>query len=315
MNLQRIGQRLLFRRQSTAAPVLLVGAGPGDPELLTIKARRALEQAQVVIHDRLVSAEILALVPRRARKIYVGKQPGDHAVPQHQIEQITIDAARAGKRVVRLKGGDPFTFGRGGEEMVRLRQAGIAVQVIPGITAAAGCAAQAGIPLTDRHYADSVTFVTAQRRDDAPDTDWQQLARDPGRTLVFYMGLAHAANIGSQLIEHGLPGETPVAFIENGTTEQQREVFSSLQSMGDDAHIHQLRSPCLIIVGRVTELAHKKVGAAAAQKAGSKFLDGQALPLPNLSQLRGHHEQDCTHQSDLHTGSDPFPGHRRRINQ
>lgn len=308
-------QRLVPSNNRMTPTIQLVGAGPGDPELLTVKALNAIRNAQIVIHDRLVSDDIMALLPRRCERIYVGKSAGDHHVCQEDIETLSIAAAKTGKRVVRLKGGDPFTFGRGGEEMQAFRHAGINVQIIPGISAAAGCAAQAGIPLTDRHYADSVTLVTAQRRDNAPATNWRQLASDPGRTLVFYMGLGHAQDISDNLILHGLPGHTPVAFIENGTTSAQREVFSTLDRMGKDAKSHQLKSPCLIIVGQVTELAHKKVEIAATQKVCGPLSDGRKTPLSNLSQSRGHHEKDCSDHPDLHLGGEPFTGHRRRIHQ
>ncbi|MDF1822108.1 MAG: uroporphyrinogen-III C-methyltransferase, partial [Alcanivoracaceae bacterium] len=187
------------KKSPNTGEVRLVGAGPGDPDLLTIKAFKAIGDADVVVHDRLVSDEVMRLVPSRCRRVYVGKAPGRHAMRQEDINQLLVRLALQGDNVVRLKGGDPFTFGRGGEEMQALRDAGVAVTIIPGITAAAGCAAQAGIPLTDRHFADSVCYITASRRDDAPATNWQALAADPARTLVFYMGLSQAGTISDQL--------------------------------------------------------------------------------------------------------------------
>ena len=283
------------QRDRTSGQVMLVGAGPGDPELLTLKAFKALGSADVMVHDRLVSDEILRLVPARTRRIYVGKAAGRHAMRQEEINQLLVLLARQGQTVLRLKGGDPFTFGRGGEEMLALRSAGIPVSIIPGITAAAGCAAQAGIPLTDRHFSDSVCYVTATRRDDAPATNWHALAADPTRTLVFYMGLSQSDTISTQLIHHGLPESTPAVLIENGTTRSQREVHCTLRSLAETAVTHRLRSPCLIIVGQVTTLAHNKVELATVQKTAGLMLDGRDLPLFNLSQVRGKNDEARNH--------------------
>ncbi|MGB1220182.1 MAG: uroporphyrinogen-III C-methyltransferase [Alcanivoracaceae bacterium] len=282
---------LKSRPQPGNGQVWLVGAGPGDPGLLTMKAHEIIRQADIVVHDRLVSDDIMRLVPARCQRVYVGKAAGQHAMRQDEINRLLVLLGQQGKRVARLKGGDPFTFGRGGEEMQALRNAGIPVTIIPGITAAAGCAAQAGIPLTDRHFADSVCYVTATRREDAPATNWRALANDPARTLVFYMGLAAAGTISEQLIHHGLPKDTPAVLIENGTTRMQREVHCSLATLRETAVTQKLRSPCLIIVGAVTTLAHKKVELAAAHSADGLMLDGRDLPQVNLSQVRGKNHE------------------------
>ena len=241
--------------RSETADVWLVGAGPGDPELITVRGQRLLRDADVVIHDRLVAPELLAYCRRRALLVDVGKRPGHHAVPQERINRLLIEHARSGKKVVRLKGGDPFIFGRGGEELAALREAGIQAQVVPGITAAAGCAAQAGFPLTQRHIADSVCLTTAHFCDDSHDADWRALAASPNRTLVFYMGLARLTHIQAQLVSHGMSANTPAALIENGTTSAQREVFCTLGDIAEQAERAALQTPCLLVVGDVVALA------------------------------------------------------------
>ena len=233
--------------------VWLVGAGPGDVELLTIKALRLIEQAQVVVYDRLVSAEILALAPAQALCIDVGKTPGFHAMSQEQINQLLVDLARAGMQVIRLKGGDPFIFGRGGEEMLCLQQAGIACHVVPGITAATGCAAATGIPLTHRTMAQSVRFITGHGRDGKPQLDWQSL-QDARQTLVFYMGLTWSEALSQQLIAHGRAASTPVAIIERGTRPEQRVMITSLVELARCVAREQPQSPSLLIVGDVVSL-------------------------------------------------------------
>lgn len=234
--------------------VSLVGAGPGDPELLTLKALKQLQRADVVIHDRLVSQEILALANPEAKRFYVGKARSRHSVPQEGINQALVDWAKAGNRVVRLKGGDPFIFGRGGEELETLVEAGVDFDVVPGITAASGCAAYAGIPLTHRDHAQSVSFVTGHLKNGSCDLDWPALARG-GQTLVFYMGLGALDLIRERLVAHGLDAATPMALVEQGTTANQRVYLGTLGHLPPSLDRYQPRPPTLIIVGSVVELA------------------------------------------------------------
>jgi uroporphyrin-III C-methyltransferase len=236
--------------------VSLVGAGPGDSELLTLKALRQLQRADVVIHDRLVSQEILALIGPSARRFYVGKARSRHSVPQEGINQALVDWAQAGNRVVRLKGGDPFIFGRGGEELEALVAADIDFDVVPGITAASGCAAYAGIPLTHRDHAQSVRFVTGHLKNGSCDLDWTALARGD-QTLVFYMGLGALDLIRERLMTYGLDAATPLALIEQGTTANQRVHLGTLSRLPDSLGAHQPRPPTLIVVGSVVELASR----------------------------------------------------------
>ncbi|MBP2171150.1 uroporphyrin-III C-methyltransferase [Erwinia toletana] len=233
--------------------VWLVGAGPGDVELLTVKALRLIEQAQVVVYDRLVSAGILALAPAGALCIDVGKTPGFHGMKQSQINQLLVDLARAGQQVIRLKGGDPFIFGRGGEEMRWVQQAGIRCHVVPGITAATGCAAASGIPLTHRGMAQSVRFITGHGCDGKPQPDWQSL-QDPRQTLVFYMGLTWCEALSQQLIAHGRDAQTPVAIIERGTRHDQRVIITRLSELASCVAQQLPQSPSLLIVGEVVTL-------------------------------------------------------------
>ena len=234
--------------------VFLVGAGPGDPELLTIKALRCLEGAEVVVYDRLVSEEILALAPAGAARIYVGKQPGHHPVPQTEINELLIRLAESGRRVVRLKGGDPFIFGRGSEEAAALSTRGIACEVIPGITSAQGCAAQAGVPLTHRGLATGVRYLTGHCREDQDlDLDWEGLA-DPETTLVVYMGRAHIGQIVEELMARGLPADTPALAINNGTTPRERRLRTSLAALPEAVRAADFEGPVLFIIGRVAAL-------------------------------------------------------------
>ncbi|EJL6603492.1 uroporphyrinogen-III C-methyltransferase [Vibrio cholerae] len=242
------------RSQLQAGEVALVGAGPGDPELLTVKALSYLQQADVVLYDYLVSDEIMALIPSETILVCVGKRAGHHSVPQEKTNQLLVDFARQGYRVVRIKGGDPFMFGRGGEELEVLFDAGVKFQVVPGITAAAGATAYAGIPLTHRDYAQSALFVTGHLKAQAEDLDWSTLARGK-QTLVIYMGLSNAAAIAEQLQLHGRQVSTPVAIIERGTQVNQQVLIGTLQTLPSLAS--QAQSPALIVVGEVVALAAK----------------------------------------------------------
>ncbi|MBE4574925.1 uroporphyrinogen-III C-methyltransferase [Vibrio navarrensis] len=234
--------------------VSLVGAGPGDPDLLTVKGYRVIQQADVVVYDRLVSAEILALASENAERIYVGKKLDYHCVPQEQINQILVDKALEGKRVVRLKGGDSFIFGRGGEELEALAEHGIRFEVVPGITAAAGATAYAGIPLTHRDHAQSVQFITGHIQKDGKEIEWASLAQ-ANTTLVFYMGLKQSGNIAQKLLENGLDANMACAIIENGTRREQKVLRGALQDL--PALAQQAVSPALIVVGSVTALHEK----------------------------------------------------------
>lgn len=233
--------------------VYLVGAGPGDPELLTLRAARLLAAAEVLVYDHLVSAPILALANSAAERIYAGKERSNHTMSQAEVNRLLVRLAREGKSVLRLKGGDPFMFGRGGEEVEALAAAGIGFEVVPWITAACGVAAYAGIPLTHRDYADSCLFVTGHRKDGGVDLDWDALVR-PRCTLVVYMGLLGLPVLCRELAAHGLPGDTPAAIVQHGTTPRQRAVVGTLATLPGLAAAAQLAPPTLIIVGAVVNL-------------------------------------------------------------
>ena len=236
--------------------VYLIGGGPGDPDLLTFKAIRLMQQADIVLYDRLVSKPVLNLVRRDATRIYVGKTAGDHPVTQENINQKMVDYALAGNRVVRLKGGDPFIFGRGGEELETLAEQGIPFQVVPGITAASGCASYAGIPLTHRDHAQSVRFIAGHHRSGKLELNWNELAQ-PNQTLVFYMGLNGLETICKQLKKHGLKSDMPVALIEKGTSDRQRVFTGNLDTLPNIVRSAEAKAPTLIIVGTVVSLHNK----------------------------------------------------------
>ena len=258
---------LVNGRGANEAPrggVAIVGAGPGDPDLLTLRALRLLQRADVVVHDKLVGPGVLDLVRRDAERIDVGKRAGNHSKSQDEINALLAEQALAGRRVVRLKGGDPFIFGRGGEEVDYLRQRGVSVELVPGITAALGCAAAVGIPLTHRDHAQAVTLATGQGKDGEPELDWATLAR-LDQTLAIYMGVGTAGRIASRLIGHGLDPATPVAVIENGTLPNQRAVYGRLSGLGWLVRQSGIAGPALIVIGRVAALADAAVPAIAPE--------------------------------------------------
>lgn len=245
------------------AIVTLVGAGPGDPELLTLKALKAIQSAQAVVYDRLVSEEILALVPRGVPRIYAGKSCKHKAMPQEEINELLITLSRKYTRVVRLKGGDPFLFGRGGEEMLALQQQAVHVEIIPGITSAQGCAASSGIPLTHRGLATGVRFITGHRQESSSmplELNWQSLA-DPDTTLVIYMGLVNIEDIVRNLLSHGLAGDTAAAVIERGTTIGERVFVTCLEALPMQVKAQNIQSPSLVIIGKVAALGAQKMAS------------------------------------------------------
>ncbi|PLA74664.1 uroporphyrinogen-III C-methyltransferase [Hydrogenovibrio sp. SC-1] len=264
---QQIQQQLTQTAQNqqaitTRGEVYLIGAGPGDPELLTLKAQRFLQQADVVVYDKLVAPEIVNLARREAERIFVGKSRGNHTLPQEQINQRLVELAKQGLKVARLKGGDPYVFGRGGEEMATLQQQGIRATVIPGITAAVGCAASSGIPLTHRDYAKSVSFITGHKKaGDFEEVDYGRLA-DAGDTMVFYMGLHNAPKIRTGLLDKDMAADTPVALIENGTCPNQKVWITDLQNFPDTILEKNVQSPALIVIGDVIKARVSTVSAA-----------------------------------------------------
>jgi uroporphyrin-III C-methyltransferase len=239
--------------QAARGFVSIVGAGPGPADLMTLRALDRLQRAEVVVHDRLITPEVLALIPAVAQRVYVGKALGHHAVPQAGIHALLVQHAKAGQRVVRLKGGDPYVFGRGGEEVQALQAEGIAFEVVPGVTAASGCSAAAGIPLTHRDLAASCVFLPGHLADDEASHDWRALAR-PGQTRVFYMGIQRLAHIAELLVSHGLAPDTPAAIVRDGTRPTQTVVACSLRRLVDLAPAYGPQ-PGLLIIGETVQLS------------------------------------------------------------
>ena len=240
-------------RRGRRGEVYLVGAGPGDPELLTLRALKLMQRADVALYDNLISAEVLALLPATTERIYVGKERANHTMRQEEINELMVRLAKEGRRVLRLKGGDPFVFGRGGEEIDTLFAQGVRFEVVPGITAALGVAAYAGIPLTHRDHAQACTFVTGHLKDGTMDLDWTALAR-PRQTIVVYMGLTALPVLCERLVEHGLAPDTPAAVVQQGTSRAQRVVTGTLSTLAGRAARARLKAPTLIIVGSVVKL-------------------------------------------------------------
>ncbi|MFW2438328.1 MAG: uroporphyrinogen-III C-methyltransferase [Arenicellales bacterium] len=257
--------------------VSLVGAGPGDVELMTVKAVRLLQQADVVVYDRLVSADILGLIPSGVSRISVGKEVGRHCVPQEKINETIVCLTKRGRHVVRLKGGDPYMFGRGGEEALTLIKHQIAFEIVPGISAASGCSAYSGIPLTHRGMSRRVQFITGHFNDDKPlDLNWQSIA-DPDSTLVIYMGLANIDLIACKLIEAGLDENIPAAAIENGTSDQQRRVLTTLANLAQDTYTEKLQAPVIFVIGKVVSLANQLHWFAAEDEVGQGFTEKEKI--------------------------------------
>lgn len=265
---------------SAGGEVYLVGAGPGDPDLLTFRALRLMQRADVVLHDRLIGDGVLNLVRRDAERIYVGKLPQDHALPQQDLSELMVRLAREGKRVLRLKGGDPFMFGRGGEEVEKLAAEGIPFQVVPGVTAANGCAAYAGIPLTHRDHAQACVFVTAHRKNGGMDLDWTVLLQ-PRQTIVIFMGLAQLDELMNEFIARGAAPNLPAAVIDNGTRPNQTVIAGTLSTLADQAAAARLRGPAIIIVGSVVTLRDKMSAAAVANATGRS--DAPFEPAPRAA--------------------------------
>ncbi len=266
--------------------VYLVGAGPGDPDLLSFKALRLMQSCDVVVYDRLVSKPILELVRRDAERIYAGKERSNHAIPQENINQLLADMAKQGKRVLRLKGGDPFIFGRGGEEIETLIDQQIAFQVVPGITAAQGCASYSGIPLTHRDYSQACVFVTGHLKNETCDLNWEMLSHK-NQTIVFYMGLQAVKTICENLIKHGLSEQTPAALIQKGTTPDQKVVVGDLSNLEELVKSNNIQPPTLIIVGDVVKLQQKL----------HWFKPGQQIEADSLKRMTGDNPINLKNQS------------------
>ncbi|MBG9995782.1 uroporphyrinogen-III C-methyltransferase [Pseudoalteromonas sp. NZS127_1] len=270
-------EQMLDAKAEPEGEVYVVGAGPGDPELLTLKALQLMQQADVVVYDFLVSDEIMELVRRDADLICVGKRLGDHSVVQDDTNQMLVDLAKQGKKVCRIKGGDPFIYGRGGEEVQVLAANNVNYQIVPGITAAAGCSAYAGIPLTHRDHAQAIQFVTGHCKKDGQELDWQSLAK-PNQTLAIYMGVIKSPHIQSELLKHGRKAGTPVAIIENGTRKNQRVVTGQLGELADLIQRNSIISPALLIIGEVAAL-HSQLAWFGKNEQTSSF----AQPLTDVS--------------------------------
>ena len=268
--------KILAAGRAACGTVYLVGAGPGDPDLLTLRAARLLGQADVVVYDNLIGPGVLELIGAHAERIYVGKERCRHSMPQNDINALLVRLAREGRSVVRLKGGDPFIFGRGGEELQVLAAHGVPFEVVPGVTAASGVAAYAGIPLTHRDHAQTCLFVTGHLKDGTCELDWPTLAR-PRQTVVIYMGLSGLATICQRLVEHGLPQSWPAAVVAHGTLSRQRVVCATLSTLAQAVDSAGLASPCLTIVGEVVQL-HDQLAwfTANAQPAPSADLAAMA---------------------------------------
>ncbi|NOU00751.1 MAG: uroporphyrinogen-III C-methyltransferase [Gallionella sp.] len=265
---------LANQKNAPTGEVYLVGGGPGDPDLLTFRALRLMQKADVVVYDNLVSKPVLEMTRRDAQRVYVGKKRSQHTMPQESINELLLRLAQQGKRVLRLKGGDPFIFGRGGEEIETLVEHGIPFQVVPGITAASGVAAYAGIPLTHRDYAQSCVFVTGNLKDGSMDLDWDALSR-PKQTIVVYMGLLGLETLCGKLIEHGLPGSTPVAIVQQGTTQNQRVVTGTLVTLPGIVVLENIQAPTLIIIGGVVTLHEKLAWFTPASSENQRKLSEQ----------------------------------------
>ncbi|MBH0018135.1 MULTISPECIES: siroheme synthase CysG [unclassified Pseudoalteromonas] len=270
-------EQMLDAKAEPEGEVYIVGAGPGDPELLTLKALQLMQQADVVVYDFLVSDEIMELVRRDADLICVGKRLGDHSVVQDDTNQMLVDLAKQGKKVCRIKGGDPFIYGRGGEEVQVLAANNVNYQIVPGITAAAGCSAYAGIPLTHRDHAQAIQFVTGHCKKDGQELDWQSLAK-ANQTLAIYMGVIKSPHIQSELLKHGRKADTPVAIIENGTRKNQRVVTGQLGELADLIQRNSIISPALLIIGEVAAL-HSQLAWFGKNEQTSSF----AQPLTDVS--------------------------------